>query len=355
MTKRLLGVGMLCLTAALTFGVPAAPATQAAQAPAGAVSAAAGDPAELRVASFNIQSVSLDKTSGNQRPWRQRRAGVIADIMGERPDVIGLQEANPSRSFASRLKDGPTQYYDLRNGLNKAGGNYQVTNGYAFNCVRSTTSYKCRYKYRGASHGDRILYNRSTLTLLSQGANKFAVQGAGPDPRYIAWAVFRVRSTGRSFLFVNTHLRGGSTVRTQWTQLIRRVNQLKRSRPVVVVGDFNTQKFAQPSDQMLPAMRRAGYGDVLNQQYRVNPVGNPRAQHTVNGWVNSLNHLNRNMRDWSYDERRGNTGNNIDWIFATNSLPVLEYKTVVHYDSSLRVVGTFRSDHNMIRATLLLR
>jgi len=352
MTTRLLGAGALLLTAALTFGAQTVPATQAAQPTQAAAAAAAG--AELRVASFNIQSVSLDKTSGNQRPWRQRRAGVIADILGERPDVVGVQEANPSRTFASRLVDGVTQYFDLRNGLNKRGGNYQLTNGYSYNCVRPTTTYKCRYQYRGASHGDRILYNRDTLTLRSQGATKYRVQGAGADPRYIVWAVFRVRSTGRDFLFVNTHLRGGSTVRTQWTQLINRVNQLGRGRPVVVVGDFNTQKFGKPADVMLPAMRRAGYGDVLNQQYQVNPVTHPRAQHTVNGWVNSLNHLNRNMRDWSYDERKDKTGNNIDWIFASNSLPVLEYKTVVDYDSSLRVVGTFPSDHNMIRATLAL-
>src|SRR4051794_25335269 len=52
----------------------------------------------LRVGSFNIQSVSLDATVGNQRPWKTRRPGVIADILGEKLDVVGIQEANPSKT-----------------------------------------------------------------------------------------------------------------------------------------------------------------------------------------------------------------------------------------------------------------
>lgn len=348
------------IVAALSLGVVSALIVIAQPQPSPAVEAAAASPGDLRVASFNVQSVSVDKTIGNRRPWRLRRAAVVADIIGERPDVIGVQEANPSRFFAPRLVDGATQFLDLRRGLNQAGGNYQLTNTVSFNCVRPTTNYKCVHRYHGASWADRILYNRDTITLVSQGSNKYRVQGPGADERYIVWAVMRLRATGRAFLFVSTHLRGGTGYpeRSQWNQLIARVNQAKRGRPVIVVGDFNLQKFAPLAAHYLPAMRSAGYGDVLNQQYAVNPVANPRIQSPdsiVNGWVNTWNRLDRDMTSSSYSTRRDKTGNMIDWIFATNSLPVKDFKVVIDYDpTTLRVRGVFPSDHNMIRATVTL-
>jgi endonuclease/exonuclease/phosphatase family metal-dependent hydrolase len=324
--------------------------------PAPARAAAAGA-TSLRVGSFNIQSVSLDKTAGLQRPWRQRRPTVVAQVMGEKVDVLGIQEANPSKTFASRLVDGTNQYRDLQIGLNKAGGHFALTNPYPYNCLNSSTTYKCVYRNRHASHGDRILYNSQTLSLVSEGATRYTVQGPGADPRFVVWAVLRVRATGETFLFVNTHLRAGdvSTRRSQWTQLRSRVEALANGRPVVVVGDFNTHKFDPLSNQMLPAMRNAGFGDVLNQEYQVNPIRDPRAQSTVNGWFNTANHLSRDVCDFSYCHNHDKAGNNIDWIFATNSLPVEQWKVVVNWDSATgQVRGTLPSDHNMVRATLTL-
>ena len=321
--------------------------------------AASAGPTSLRVASFNIQSVSLDRTVGLQRPWRQRRATVVSQILGEKVDVIGIQEANPSKTFAAlgRLVAGTNQYRDVQLGLNEAGESYALTNPYPYNCVNDSSTYKCVYKNRHATHGDRILYNTRTLSLLSEGATRYTVQGPGADPRYVVWAVFRVRATGETFLFVNTHLRAGAaaTRRSQWYQLMSRVTALANGRPVVIVGDFNVHKFDPLSNEMLPAMRRAGHGDVLNQEYQVNPVARPRALRTVNGWFNTYNHLTRDVRDFSYSTRHDKAGNNIDWIFATNSVRVEEWKVVVDWDpATMQVRGTLPSDHNMVRATLTL-
>lgn len=319
--------------------------------------AAASTPTTLRVASFNIQSVSLDKTVGNQRPWRQRRATVVSQIIREGVDVLGVQEANPSKTFAPRLIDGLNQFRDLQIGLNKAGGSYALTNPHPYNCLNSGTTYKCVYRNRQASHGDRILFNSRKLALVSQGATRYTVQGPGADPRFVVWAVLRVRATGETFLFVNTHLRAGAaaTRRSQWYQLMSRVKALAGTRPVVIVGDFNVQKFDPLSIEMLPAMRRAGHGDVLNQEYAVNPIAAPRALRTVNGWFNTWNRLNRDVRATSYYNRRDKAGNNIDWIFASNTLRVDEWKVVINWDpATMQVRGTFPSDHNMVRATLTL-
>ncbi|HVH93713.1 MAG: fibronectin type III domain-containing protein [Nocardioidaceae bacterium] len=320
--------------------------------------AASSGPVNVRVGSFNVMTVTGDQTAGNRLPWRRRRATVVNQILGERVDVIGVQEVNQSYSHPERLVDGGTQFLDLRNGLNKAGGRYALTNEYSYNCVNPRSSYKCVYRYRGASGGDRIYYNTSTLDLLSQGAYQYRAHSTMKHS--FAYAVLRVKATGRKFFFANTHLDPPNRyVRmAQWKELIAKVNQLKGSLPVVTVGDFNTQKFDVGVPKlcgMVPAMKANGYGDVLNQTCATNPVVHPRARRSINGWINSLNRYHRDISTYSYENNHAKTGNNIDWIFATNSLPVRVWKMVIDYDpTTLKVQGTIPSDHNMVRATITL-
>jgi endonuclease/exonuclease/phosphatase family metal-dependent hydrolase len=311
----------------------------------------------LRVASFNIQSVGLDQTRGLQRPWKQRRTRVISQILDERVDVLGIQEANPAKSFAHRLVDGPNQYLDLRNGLNRHGGHYAVTNVNAVNCLNPTTGYRCKPRNRAASFSERILYNTRAVTLLHRGAMRYRAQGAGRTRMYLTWAFFRSKANGRQFLFTSTHLDTAhrEVRRAQWKQMITRINCIKRHRLVIAVGDFNTTKFDPLDREMLPAMKHAGYGDVLNQQYRVNPTRHVRARSQVNGWLSTFNFLTRDVRRFGATRAQGHTGNGIDYIFATNSLKVLQYKVVLDFNPrTFRVVGVLPSDHNMIRATIAL-
>ncbi len=230
-------------------------------------------PADVRVGSYNLFSVSLDATKGERKPWRDRRAAIISNIMSQDVDVLGVEEANPSTHWAPQLVDGKTQPEDLVNGLNDAGGSFALTNPYSYNCVNSVTNNKCDYLYRGASNTDRILYN--------------------------------------------------------------------------------TNKFVTLAEEMFPAQKAAGLGDVLNQEYRVNPARGVRAQHLVNAWVNSYNHFYRNVADFGYSTRRDKIGNGIDQIFATNSLVVKEYGVVTRFNpDTLDVTGTIASDHQMVRATI---
>ncbi len=318
-------------------------------------------PFDVRAGSFNVMTVSGDRTEGNRLPWAQRRAKVVEQILREGVDVLGVQEVNQSVQFKSRLVSGDTQIQDLKNGLNASGGRYAVTNETPYNCVNPISSYNCRYQYRGASGGDRIYYNTSRLSMVSQGAYAYPTQNPETSrtvTHHLAYAVLQVRSTGARFLFAATHLDPRSkTVRlAQWREMIARIDVLKGSKPVVTVGDFNMQKMNEPSiAPMLSAMKSHGYGDVLNQAYNQNPVANPRAQKTVNGWMNSWNRHDRDIRNWSYHGDRTKTGNMIDWIFASNALPVREFKVVVDHDpTTLRVRGVMPSDHNLIRATLTL-
>ena len=138
-------------------------------------------PPVLRVGSFNVKSIHHDpKARGAQKTWAERRGAVIADILGERSDVVGVQETHQSYNYADKLKDGRNQYLDLRNGLNKAGGTYELTNAVPHNCVREWTISKCEYQYRGASRNTRILYNTRTVTMLSEGSTSTRSRAEGP-------------------------------------------------------------------------------------------------------------------------------------------------------------------------------
>jgi endonuclease/exonuclease/phosphatase family metal-dependent hydrolase len=347
------------LTATVAAGV-SAPAQGAATGRAGTVvstAAQASGAVDIRAASFNIQSVGLDRTYGQQRPWRVRRATVISQILSERVDVIGVQEAAFSTAFGPRLVNGATQYLDLRNGLNGAGGSYQLTNKKAVNCVRPYVSVRCQPRDQDASASERILYNTRTLSLVRRNSLKYTHQSSPAGRLYLAWAVLRSKATGDEFLFTTTHLDPSSIAirQAQWKEMIRTVTRIRGNLPVISVGDYNAQKFNPITRTMLPAMRNAGIGDVLNQQYRVNPSRGVRAERRVNAWLNTYNHLSRNVADFSYETRRDKTGNGIDYIFASNRLRVKEYKVVLRFDPrTLRVIGYLPSDHNMIRATITL-
>lgn len=319
--------------------------------------AQAGGSMNINVASFNIQSVAVDRTAGNQRPWKDRRNTVVNQILSENIDVVGLQEASPSKYFQDRLVNGTTQMTDLVNGLRSTGKNYRLTNYSAFNCVNASTQYKCVYKYRAATGDNRIAYNADRLTQLKRGGLRYTRQGTN-FVSYLPWALFETKATGDRFLFASTHLTTGAedVRRSQWNQLIAKMNKLRSTynAPLFVVGDFNTHKFSSIAQDFLPKMRNNGYGDVTGQVAYTNRLDRPRADRYVNGWVNSYNRLDRDVRQYSYYSDRSRSGNTIDWIFASNNLNVSEYELVLDFGSDLQVNGTIPSDHNMLKATVTI-
>ena len=313
----------------------------------------------VRVGSFNIRSVKNDANpAGAEEPWRKRRLVVIRQIRQERLDVVGLQEASQNNDYANQMVDGRNQFLDLRNGLRKAGGRWSLTSSAAYDCKRPYVGGNCRYQDRDASRTTKILYNRSALKKVRSGAYEYHHQSGGEnDERYLVWAVFKHRASGERFFFANTHLSTGSGAlqKAQWRELIDKVNKKKNGLPTIVVGDFQRSRMKTPVTDMLAAMKGAGYGDVLGQRPKEPVVRDPRARRTVRDWVSSMNGFSRDVRDFAFEERN-RAGNFIDWIFASNHLPVRQYEVVADIDrDTLRLRGTIPSDHNMIRATIGLR
>lgn len=313
----------------------------------------------VRVASFNIRSVTKDgAATGDARPWRERRSGVIRQIRREKLDVVGLQEASQNGKYERQMVDGRNQFLDLRNGLRKAGGRWGLTSTAAYNCERRFSSANCTYRDRGASRTTKILFNKGKLKKLRSGSYEYRHQSSGAnDQRYLVWAVFRDKSSGKRFFFANTHLATGSETlqKNQWRELIAKVNALKNGLPTIVVGDFQRSRMKNPVTDMLAAMKSAGYGDVLGQRPGEPHVENPRAQRTRQSWVNSMNGFRRDVRQFAFEERN-RAGNFIDWVFASNHLPVRHYEVVADIDTrTMKLRGVIPSDHNMVKASVVLR
>ena len=65
--------------------------------------------------------------------------------------------------------------------------------------------------------------------------------------------------------------------------------------------------------------------------------------------------MTRDVATFGYEDRHDKTGNNIDYIFASNALVVKEWKMVLDFDpTTLQVRGIIPSDHNMVRATITI-
>ena len=354
--RRSFALGSIC--AALLVGATTLAGGGTATATTTAPAATTSTVNDIRVGSFNVSSVTFDSSaSGDQRPWKERRGKVVSQILASNLDVVGVQEANPSNTYYNQLVNGVNQFDDLKNGLNSAGGHWALTNAIPYNCVNGQSTYNCVYQYRGASNDTRILYNTDRLSVVHRGSYKFKAQTAGKYDRYLAWAVFRVKATGKEFVFTDTHL-DPYTVSSrvaQWKEAITKALSLNGSWPIVAVGDYNTTKYSTWAQEMLPYTKNKGFGDVLGQQFQVNPILNKRAQSTTNAWMNSFNGYRRDGRTSCYCDRKDKYGNNIDWIFASNNLPVKEWAVVMDMNwSTMQFNGVLPSDHNLVRATLTL-
>jgi endonuclease/exonuclease/phosphatase family metal-dependent hydrolase len=321
-----------------------------------AVAAVSARAAGLRVGSYNVRCANCSSDRPYERPWSKRRGDVAANIKAEHLDVLGLQEA--SQAWLKNAKGDKvdlSQFEDLRNAL---GGSWRLANANRNNCVRSTSPNKCKVKDRGASQGTKILYDYGRVELLRQGSKELP-SDKGSNERFVAWAVFRQRSTGKQFFFADTHLQNGDAYALRVKQAKALADEVARRNtahlPTLIVGDMNSHKHSKPSNGV--------YDVLVGKKHYVDPLGNtwystdkagshPKTatvEKRVNTWLSSWNDFQKKAKG---DRKRLN-GTYLDYIFTTK-MRVTEWETVADVDSS----GKFRkappSDHNLIRATVLL-
>ena len=313
-----------------------------------------GEGGSLTIASFNIRCANCYTGQNLERPWAERRGVVVASILQHKPDVIGIQEASQGWLVSGGKKVSLSQFEDLRNRLRSGGTPYEITNAYRNNCVNSTTPSGCRYQDRGASKGTRIFYNTNTVKLISQGAKKLP-QCSGCNERYLSWALLEKKSNGQQFFFGDTHIEYGSSYynlrKAQTEAAMAEFDKRWPSKlPAFLVGDFNSTRYATPTNAPYDEILTHGLIDPLGQIYK-SPKASSKAtvEKRIRAHYNSHNSFLRTVPHFQSDEN----GSNMDYIFTTR-MRTLAWETVLNLDSSGKLAGTIPSDHNMLVAKVLM-
>lgn len=315
----------------------------------------------LSVATYNIHCANCQPI-GSPNSWINRRDSVVANIKSKMPDVIGLQEASQGwLKDASGATINLSQFEDLQQRLNVAGAPYVVTNANRNNCVKSTTPTNCVYSDNGASLDAKIFYNKNTVTLLSQGSVALPKLSTDTGNRYVAWASFTQKSTGKSFFVTDAHLdprSGGSqyyTLRQQQAAKIVETIAIKNTAklPVLITGDMNSSKWDMPANAPYDTFVKAGYVDPIGGTWRSSLAsGYATAEKMTNAQYYSYNGFAPKLTRTSYTGPRAE-GSHIDYIF-TSKMRVASWEQVLNVDADGVFKSRIPSDHNMIMEKIVL-
>jgi endonuclease/exonuclease/phosphatase family metal-dependent hydrolase len=281
------------------------------------------DAAEVRVATYNIKCYKCER---KKYPWESRRDEMVELILGQQPDVIGLQEAAHTKT-----KEGVPQYADL---VNRLGAPYATTNCGAKNAPVCTS-------VRSSS---QVVYNTEKLKVLDHGFVRLV-----KSSHYLAWAIFEDIATGKQFFYGTLHLTlSGNLKNKQVDQAAKFIKDKAGDLPVVIGGDFNSNRNAKGKNYPWQVMKKNGWLDPLgNTPKSKKPAASAFVENRINTNCNSFNGMDRKARchpsSWN--------GTNVDYIFVSE-MRVPEYEVVMKLDSKGRFIGTIPSDHNMLRADL---
>lgn len=198
-----------------------------------------GEGLVIKVMSFNIRYGTADD---GEQSWPHRRELVLERIRSFDPHLLGLQECRDD-----------TQASYLRARLL----------GYEFLGVR-----------RGGDGESAIemaplLFKRSAFEVVDSGhfwlSDTPTVPGSSSPgsifPRTVTWATLMSKQSGRSLsharllTFFNTHFDYGGKAAVQCARLLRRrLDRLPATMPVILTGDFNTEKDTAPYHVLLRGM-----------------------------------------------------------------------------------------------------
>ena len=155
--------------------------------------------------------------------------------------------------------------------------------------------------------------------------------------RLCYWALFRVKSSGEYFLFMDTHLDHTGATAKQAQVLVNQIpvitEQMKeqysiRSLPVMLVGDMNSRPETEAYRILTSSLRDArlySKGATVDSRYATSPDFR---------WVES-------EADYRHD------GHIIDYLMISRQITVNNYK-MVWTSTNLCPYGEFISDHNAI-------
>jgi hypothetical protein len=362
---------MIAATAAALVIVPAVVAVPAAADEVAAVQEPAAAPdASLVVATFNVRCANCSVHSGysREKSWATRAEVIVDQILGEKVDVIGVQEASPGLLHGSQYGDfdGKSQFEHL---VGMLGAPYAVTDESRYNCARTDTTFtRCGgYVNRGASQDAKIIYNTNRLAFDaedsdSHGSLRLDGRGIGNgSARWMAWARFTDKNTQKQFIFATAHFEPGvskkkSAVRVkQVRKVTAELARVSDGLPVIWGSDLASSKLTHVGNKAYDAFRAAGFADPLGNTYKSKVIpasADLTAATAVNEEYFTLNNFANGPKD--YVSRGYKLGAHLDYILVKGNVRTTAWKEVMNLDSGGNFAGVIPSDHNLVRATVVI-
>ncbi|UIR56163.1 endonuclease/exonuclease/phosphatase family protein [Sphingobacterium sp. SRCM116780] len=248
---------------------------------------------QIRVATYNIRQKN-NHDIGNM--WDERKDAVANLIKFHGFEIFGIQEA-----FIDQVKDLQDRLPEFQSiGVGRDDGAQQ------------------------GEHSS-IFYNKNRFQAIKSGtfwlsATDTEHPNKGWDaalPRICTWGVFKDKSSGKSFIFMNTHFdHVGVEARKESAKLIlAKAKELAKNLPLILTGDFNV-------DEHNEAYFTLANSKTVVDSYTVSPhVYEPSS--SFNGWGESIKPKGR-----------------IDHIFVVPKIKVLDYGILTD-----TYQGKFPSDH----------
>lgn len=252
--------------------------------------------------SFNIRTSSANDGDND---WTRRAPLVLEVIRSARPDVLGVQEAEPGQ--VAFLRAGLPGYAVVARSREP-----EASTGEAVPIFFDTE----RWQLSGKNSGTFWLSDTPDVPGSRSWGNNL--------PRIATWVWLVNRETGKGLYVFNLHLDHESEVsRQKSAELVASVvRQRQHADPVVVLGDFN----AEPGSAVVAALRDGE--PALADSFDFGNVGVDR-----NGTIHDFNGTR--------------SGPRIDYILTSADLAVLEAEIVYTAED-----GFYPSDHFPVTARI---
>ncbi len=250
----------------------------------------------LRVMTFNVR-VPLKSDGINS--WQHRRDLMVRTIREEHPDVMGTQE------------------------LHKRQGDY---------IVGKLPGYAWFGEGRRGGSGDEhmgVFYRKDTLKVLKSGnfwlsdtpRKPGSISWGQPYPRMVTWALFKVKASGRTFYFYDTHLpyrkQDVAARMKSAAEILQHMKELPEDIPFVLTGDFNATPASPVHARLTAALHDA--------------------------WLSAPHHEGPKL---TFHNFTGSPTRRIDWILY-RGLRAKDVRTVTTHQGK-----RYPSDHFPVMATL---
>lgn len=259
----------------------------------------------LKVATYNIRyDAAADQATGN--PWDTRKEPLSRLIISHGFDLIGTQEGS-QRQMEELLV--------LMPGFEQVEVGYGGKDGHLHTCA--------------------ILYKTALFELLDSGvfwlSETTDIPSVGwdaTDRRVCQWTKMKDKKSGKSFYFFNAHFYWRNEVarRESGPLLVRKIQEIAGTYPVLVVGDFNSE----PNSSQVKAMKA-----VLADSYET----------SVNGTKGKVGTA------FPGGVFQGEPGERIDYIFVNKTTTVSDYEVY----SDVYGDNRYPSDHLPVSCQISFR